>query len=74
MVSAEVNTSDEETTMSTTTAPALRIPAVSRPVAILGSVAVSVTVNLVVWLVGLAAGGSFETTDQARPPRSRRAA
>ncbi|MBF6337885.1 hypothetical protein IU450_18585 [Nocardia abscessus] len=52
--------------MSTTTAPTLRIPAVNRPVAILGSVAVSVTINLVVWLVGLAAGGSFETTDAGK--------
>ncbi|MBF6165397.1 hypothetical protein IU486_11515 [Streptomyces gardneri] len=49
--------------MSTTTAPALRIPAVNRPVAILGSVAVTVAVNLIVWMLGLAAGGSFETTD-----------
>lgn len=63
MVSTGVNTSDEETIMSTTTAPALRIPAVNRPVAILGSVAVTVAVNLIVWMLGLAAGGSFETTD-----------
>ncbi|MGK8521894.1 DUF6069 family protein [Nocardia asteroides] len=52
--------------MSTTTAPALRIPALTRPIAILGSVAVSVAANLVVWLLGLAAGGSFETTEAGK--------
>ncbi|WP_378736860.1 DUF6069 family protein [Nocardia brasiliensis] len=46
------------------TAPALRIPAVNRPVAIIGSVAVAVVVNLAVWLLGEAAGGSFEVVDK----------
>ncbi|MEV6561175.1 DUF6069 family protein [Nocardia sp. NPDC051756] len=51
-------------TIAQTTTPALRIPAANRPIAILGSVAVSVAVNLVVWLIGEAAGGSFELVDR----------
>ncbi|MFF3227656.1 DUF6069 family protein [Nocardia suismassiliense] len=51
-------------TITQTTAPALRIPAVNRPVAVLGSVVVAVAVNLVVWLIGEAAGGSFEVVDK----------
>ncbi|MFI6997487.1 DUF6069 family protein [Nocardia sp. NPDC050175] len=47
-------------TIAQTTTPTLRIPAVNRPIAIIGSVAVAVAVNLVVWLLGKAAGGSFE--------------
>ncbi|QIS01534.1 hypothetical protein F5X71_03695 [Nocardia brasiliensis] len=50
--------------MQTTTTAALRIPAVSRPTAILGSVATAVAVNLVVWALGLAAGGSFDVVEQ----------
>ncbi|GAA5098963.1 DUF6069 family protein [Nocardia iowensis] len=46
------------------TTPALRIPAVNRPVAIIGSVAVAVVVNLAVWLLGEAAGGSFEVVEK----------
>ncbi|WP_194833930.1 DUF6069 family protein [Nocardia sp. XZ_19_369] len=51
-------------TTTQTIAPALRIPAVNRPVAVLGSVVVAVAVNLVVWLIGEAAGGSFEVVDK----------
>ncbi|PXX66808.1 hypothetical protein DFR70_103558 [Nocardia tenerifensis] len=51
-------------TIASTTTPALRIPAVNRPTAVLGSVAVAVAANLVVWLLGEAAGGSFEVVDQ----------
>lgn len=47
-------------TIAQTTTPALRIPAANRPIAILGSVAVAVAVNLIVWLLGEVAGGSFE--------------
>ncbi|MFI9506063.1 DUF6069 family protein [Nocardia sp. NPDC052566] len=47
---------------SATAAPSFRIPAVNRPAAIAGSIAVAVAANLVVWLLGLAAGGSFEVT------------
>lgn len=50
-------------TITQTAAPTLRIPAVNRPIAIVASVAVSVAVNLVVWLLGEAAGGSFEMVD-----------
>ncbi|WP_405167431.1 DUF6069 family protein [Nocardia sp. NBC_01499] len=51
-------------TITRTAAPTLRIPAVNRPIAIIASVAVSVVVNLVVWLLGEAAGGSFEVVDK----------
>ncbi|WP_107654019.1 DUF6069 family protein [Nocardia suismassiliense] len=51
-------------TTTQTIAPALRIPAVNRPVAVLGSAVVAVAVNLVVWLIGKAAGGSFEVVDK----------
>lgn len=50
-------------TITQTAVPTLRVPAVNRPTAIVASVAVSVAVNLVVWLLGVAAGGSFETVD-----------
>ncbi len=35
----------------------------SRPVAVIGTVVVALVVNLVLWLIGLAAGGSFEVLD-----------
>ncbi|MEU0872828.1 DUF6069 family protein [Nocardia brasiliensis] len=51
-------------TIAQSTTAALRIPAVNRPIAILGSVAVAVAVNLVVWLIGRAAGGSFDVVEK----------
>ncbi|MFI6171266.1 DUF6069 family protein [Nocardia sp. NPDC051052] len=51
-------------TITQTAAPTLRIPAVNRPTAVIGSVVVAVAVNLVVWLLGEAAGGSFEVVDK----------
>ncbi|MFI6046131.1 DUF6069 family protein [Nocardia sp. NPDC051321] len=51
-------------TITQTAAPTLRIPAVNRPTAVIGSVVVAVAVNLVVWLLGEAAGGSFEAVDK----------
>ncbi|MEV0250396.1 DUF6069 family protein [Nocardia sp. NPDC050712] len=51
--------------MSTTTAIATttaRIPALSRPVAVLGATGAALLANLIVWLLGAAAGGSFEMT------------
>lgn len=35
----------------------------SRPAAVVGTVVVALVVNLVLWLIGLAAGGSFEVLD-----------
>ncbi|NUP25381.1 MAG: hypothetical protein HOQ36_14535 [Nocardia sp.] len=55
--------------MSTaTTAPgtAVRIPALNRPVALVGAIVAALLANLVVWLVGAAAGGTFEMTDAGR--------
>ncbi|MFI5721039.1 DUF6069 family protein [Nocardia sp. NPDC051750] len=50
--------------MSTaTTIAAARIPALNRPVALFGAIAAAVLANLVVWLIGMAAGGTFEMTD-----------
>ncbi|MFI5782068.1 DUF6069 family protein [Nocardia sp. NPDC051570] len=46
--------------VSTATA---RIPAVSRPVAVLGGTAMAVIVNLAICLIGNLAGGSYEITD-----------
>ncbi|WP_431957632.1 DUF6069 family protein [Nocardia lijiangensis] len=45
------------------TAPTIQIPALNRPVAVLGAVAAAVLANLVVWLIGAAAGGSFIVAD-----------
>ncbi|WP_431963751.1 DUF6069 family protein [Nocardia sp. bgisy134] len=42
---------------------AVQIPALNRPVAVLGAAAAAVLVNLVVWLIGAAAGGSFILVD-----------
>ncbi|MFG1796801.1 DUF6069 family protein [Nocardia sp. NPDC049149] len=47
-----------------TTTPSLRIPGVNRPIAIVGSVIAAVVVNLIVWQLGEAAGGSFEVVDK----------
>ncbi|MGN2641815.1 DUF6069 family protein [Nocardia takedensis] len=41
----------------------LPIPALSRPVAVLGAVLGALVVNLVIWLIGTAAGGDFSTVD-----------
>ncbi|MEU4314170.1 DUF6069 family protein [Nocardia sp. NPDC024068] len=49
--------------MSTTTATAARIPALNRPVALFGAIGAALLANIVVWLLGAAAGGSFEMTD-----------
>ncbi|GAB2654435.1 hypothetical protein GCM10027088_35950 [Nocardia goodfellowii] len=52
--------------MSTATAIApttSRIPALNRPAAILGATGAALLANLVVWLIGAAAGGTFEMTD-----------
>lgn len=48
--------------MTTTTA-TRSLPALSRPVAVLGAVAVAVVANLIVWGIGAAAGGSFVLVD-----------
>ncbi|MFD3596603.1 DUF6069 family protein [Nocardia sp. NPDC058640] len=51
--------------MTTTTAPTTyTVPALNRPVAVLGAAAVAVVVNLIIWAIGAAAGGSFEMTDK----------
>ncbi|MBF6353656.1 hypothetical protein IU449_03675 [Nocardia higoensis] len=49
--------------MSATTTITARIPALSRPVALFGAIGAALTTNLVVWLIGAAAGGTFEMTD-----------
>ncbi|MFD5176350.1 DUF6069 family protein [Nocardia sp. NPDC058379] len=55
--------------MTTTTASATRsltLPALNRPVAVLGGVVAAVVANLIVWGIGAAAGGSFITTDSGK--------
>ncbi|MFI5502854.1 DUF6069 family protein [Nocardia asteroides] len=47
-------------TASTTTR---TLPTLSRPVAVLGGVAAAVVANLIIWLIGAAAGGSFLVTE-----------
>ncbi|WP_084529313.1 DUF6069 family protein [Nocardia crassostreae] len=42
---------------------AFSIPALNRPVAVLGAVAAAVLLNLIVWLIGAAAGGTFEISN-----------
>ncbi|MFB7877757.1 MULTISPECIES: DUF6069 family protein [unclassified Nocardia] len=39
------------------------LPALNRPVAVLGGVVAAVVLNLIVWGIGAAAGGSFVVTD-----------
>jgi len=48
---------------TTIAATAARIPALSRPVALFGAIGAALLANLAVWLIGAAAGGTFETTD-----------
>ncbi|MFI8975855.1 DUF6069 family protein [Nocardia asteroides] len=51
-------------TIAATTATTTRtLPTLSRPVAVLGGVAAAVAANLVIWLIGAAAGGSFLITE-----------
>ncbi|WKG10179.1 DUF6069 family protein [Nocardia sp. PE-7] len=53
--------------MSTVTATSTyTVPALNRPVAVLGAAAVAVVLNLIVWAIGAAAGGSFIMTDQGK--------
>nr|WP_194817178.1 DUF6069 family protein [Nocardia sp. XZ_19_385] len=52
--------------MSTATAitgTTARIPALSRPVAVFGAIGAALLANVLVWLIGAAAGGTFEMTD-----------
>lgn len=48
------------TTISRSTS---RIPALNRPAALFGAIGTALLANLVVWLIGAAAGGTFEVTD-----------
>ena len=50
-------------TATTIAGTAARIPALTRPVALFGAIVAALLANLVVWSIGAAAGGSFETTD-----------
>ncbi|MFI1465104.1 DUF6069 family protein [Nocardia carnea] len=50
-------------TTTTTARPAIRIPALNRPVALFGAIGAALLANVVVWLIGAAAGGTFETTN-----------
>lgn len=50
-------------TTTTTARPAVRIPALNRPVALFGAIGAALLANIVVWLIGAAAGGTFETTN-----------
>ncbi|MFD6883560.1 DUF6069 family protein [Rhodococcus sp. NPDC060084] len=50
-----------ETSRSSSVSAAVRVP--DRLVVVVATVLLALVVNLVVWLVGLAAGGSFEHTD-----------
>lgn len=55
--------------MTTTTASATRtptLPALSRPVAVLGGVVAAVALNLIVWAIGAAAGGEFTMTNAGK--------
>ncbi|MFI7527092.1 DUF6069 family protein [Nocardia salmonicida] len=53
--------------MSTVTATSTyTVPALNRPVAVLGAAAVAVVLNLIVWAIGAASGGSFIMTDQGK--------
>ncbi|WP_174552110.1 DUF6069 family protein [Nocardia sienata] len=53
-------------TATTTAHTAARIPALNRPVALFGAIGAALLANLVVWLIGAAAGGTFETTEAGR--------
>ncbi len=50
-------------TVNTFSANGIRVPALHRAVAVVGGVVVAVLANLVLWVIGELAGGSFETTD-----------
>lgn len=50
-------------TATSTTGIAARIPASSRPVALFGAIGAALLANIVVWLIGAAAGGTFEATN-----------
>lgn len=68
MGSTRSTTIPSEDTMTTATANPTasltdRIPALSRTVAVVGAIVGAVLVNLVIWLIGEAAGGSFTTVD-----------
>jgi hypothetical protein len=39
---------------------------VTKPRAVLGATVIALVVNLILWLIGLALGGSFEMTDQGK--------
>ncbi|NKY35678.1 hypothetical protein HGA13_21760 [Nocardia speluncae] len=50
-------------TATNTARTAARIPALNRPVALAGAIGAALLANLVVWLIGAAAGGTFEMVD-----------
>ncbi|MBH0780581.1 DUF6069 family protein [Nocardia bovistercoris] len=50
------------TTVNPTTG-SLPVPSLNRPVAVGGAVLTALVVNLVIWLIGAAAGGDFTTID-----------
>ncbi|MEU0539891.1 DUF6069 family protein [Nocardia sp. NPDC005978] len=54
------------TTAATNSVRKVSIPALSRPVAVLSAIAGAVVANMIVWLLGMAAGGSFETTTDGK--------
>ncbi|MEV0763858.1 DUF6069 family protein [Nocardia sp. NPDC050435] len=51
---------------SATTARTLPVPALNRPAAVLGGTGAALLANIVVWLLGVAAGGTFEMTNQGQ--------
>ncbi|GGK58814.1 DUF6069 family protein [Nocardia camponoti] len=51
-------------TTNTVAANRLSIPALSRPVAVIGAALAALVLNLILWGIGEAAGGSFLTTDK----------
>lgn len=54
------------TATTTATTATGRIPALNRPVALFGAIGAALLANLAVWLIGAAAGGTFEMTDAGR--------
>ncbi|MFC9968784.1 DUF6069 family protein [Nocardia ignorata] len=54
------------TTAVTTATTTRTLPALNRPVAVLGAVAAALIANLIVWGIGEAAGGSFTTTTDGK--------
>ncbi|MFC9892668.1 DUF6069 family protein [Nocardia sp. NPDC127579] len=54
------------TTATATTGYPTRVPALNRPVAVLGATGAALLANLIVWLIGAAAGGTFETTNNGQ--------